>query len=118
MRMEWLTEQDTIENIERADFEFRAALHGKREYTTSSREHYFEGKPYSFYDDKPFGMDYFRWERLKAKMRPGDELWKFCSSDKSWEMMIGRRGIALVREVSFFGRRRKKIVACIVTIMN
>jgi hypothetical protein len=46
---------------------------------------------------KPFGFRNAEWEALKAEMRPGDELWTFSSSAKSWRSLAGRAGIALVR---------------------
>ena len=46
---------------------------------------------------KPFGFMNAEWEALKADMQPGDELWTFSSSAKSWRSLAGRAGIALVR---------------------
>ncbi|MBE1302401.1 MAG: hypothetical protein GJ680_21125 [Alteromonadaceae bacterium] len=48
--------------------------------------------------------NFAEWNELKAKMRDGDEIWSFSTSDKSWEMMCGRSGYALVRNgtVVFF----------------
>lgn len=57
---------------------------------------------------KPFGYSNSKWEALKARMQPGDELWTFSSSPASW--LAGSAGVALVRE----GR----IVATIVTMKN
>jgi hypothetical protein len=59
---------------------------------------------------KPFGFRNPQWEELKARMRPGDELWTFASPAGSWQHLAGRRGIALVRN--------KRIVCAIVTLMN
>ncbi len=50
------------------------------------------------------------WGQLKSQMRPGDELWEFCSSAESWRMYMGRAGIALVR--------KGKIIASLVTKLN
>ena len=38
------------------------------------------------------------WERLKAKMLPGDEIWFFASDAESWRQLAGREGYALVRD--------------------
>jgi hypothetical protein len=46
---------------------------------------------------KPFGFRHAEWEALKTHMQPGDQLWTFMSSPKSWEDLAGRSGIALVR---------------------
>lgn len=59
---------------------------------------------------KPFGYLNAEWERLKAEMQPGDELWTFCSSDESWANLTGSEGIALVRDGT--------VIAEIVTCMN
>lgn len=59
---------------------------------------------------KPFGFQNDKWEALKARMLPGDELWTFASSAESWQALAGRAGIALVRD----GR----IVEQLVTLMN
>jgi len=59
-------------------------------------------KPFAFLNDK--------WEALKARMQPGDELWTFASSPQSWRDLAGRAGIALVRN--------GQIVERLVTMMN
>jgi hypothetical protein len=46
---------------------------------------------------KPFGLQHRKWEQLKAKMLPGDQLWTFSSPPYSWRAMEGSAGIALVR---------------------
>jgi hypothetical protein len=58
----------------------------------------------------PFNKQNDRWERLKASLQAGDQVWAFSSSHKSWENLAGRAGVAVVRN----GR----VVDCIVTIMN
>jgi len=58
----------------------------------------------------PFGFINDRWEKLKATMRPGDELWEFESPRESWEDLAGRAGLCLMRE----GR----IIDAITTRMN
>jgi hypothetical protein len=59
-------------------------------------------KPFAFLNDK--------WESLKARMQPGDELWTFSSSPQSWRDLAGRAGIALVRN--------GQIIERLVTMMN
>jgi hypothetical protein len=43
-------------------------------------------------------------------MKPGDELWTFCSPAESWQNLAGRRGIVLLRD--------GMAIAEIVTLMN
>ncbi len=38
-----------------------------------------------------------KWEALKAQMVQGDELWRYSSPPETWRALIGRSGIALVR---------------------
>lgn len=38
------------------------------------------------------------WEALKAEMRPGDELWEYCTSRASWQALMGSAGYLLMRE--------------------
>jgi hypothetical protein len=45
----------------------------------------------------PFG-GWDKWKALKALMRPGDELWEFCSPKSSWDMLMGVAGYELVRD--------------------
>jgi hypothetical protein len=47
---------------------------------------------------------------LKAAIQTGDEIWIFCSPPKTWEALMGRRGIVLLRE--------GKEIAEVVTVMN
>jgi hypothetical protein len=47
---------------------------------------------------------------LEALMLPGDEVWKFSSPPQSWQQLMGRAGVALVRE----GRS----IAHVITSMN
>lgn len=58
----------------------------------------------------PFGFINSRWEKLKATMRPGDELWEFESSGESWEKLAGRAGLCIMRE--------GQIIDAIITRMN
>ncbi len=58
----------------------------------------------------PFGFINDDWEKFKAGMRPGDELWEFESPPPSWADLAGRAGLCIVRE----GR----IIATILTRMN
>jgi hypothetical protein len=59
---------------------------------------------------KPFGRLNAQWEALKAAMKPGDELWTFSSSVKSFADFAGRRGVVLLRD--------GEAVAEIVTLMS
>lgn len=59
---------------------------------------------------QPFGGLNAKWEALKARMQPGDELWTFASSPQSWRDLAGRAGIALVRD--------GQIIERLVTMMN
>jgi hypothetical protein len=60
--------------------------------------------------EKPFGFNNAKWEALKAAMRPGDELYAFCTSPESWRARAGASGVALVRE--------GKVIREIVTMSN
>jgi hypothetical protein len=60
--------------------------------------------------DVPFGGQNDRWERLKASLQSGDEIWVFCSPSESWQHCAGRSGVAVVRE-GF-------VADCLVTMMN
>jgi hypothetical protein len=44
--------------------------------------------------DKPSGTE---WEKFKAGLRAGDELWYFCSPGKTWEELMGWRGYVIFR---------------------
>jgi hypothetical protein len=59
---------------------------------------------------KPFGRLNAQWEALKAATKPGDELWRFSSSAKSFRDLAGRSGIVLLRD--------GEAVAEIVTLMS
>jgi hypothetical protein len=61
-------------------------------------------------DGVPFGYLNGEWERLKAMMLPGDELWGFCSPPDSWQHLAGRAGYALIRN--------GEVIDCIVTLEN
>jgi hypothetical protein len=47
---------------------------------------------------QPFGFMNEEWQRFKAELRAGDQLWTFSSSAESWRMLAGRAGIVLYRE--------------------
>jgi hypothetical protein len=49
-------------------------------------------------DGRPFGFQHLKWEKLKAKMVPGDELWEFHSPPSTWVHLMGREGYAVVRQ--------------------
>jgi hypothetical protein len=58
----------------------------------------------------PFRSQRAEWEALKAQMEDGDELWRFSTPDETWEQMMGRAGIVLLRGGT--------IIATIVTTLN
>jgi len=55
----------------------------------------------------PFGFQNQAWEALKAEMRPGDELWEFCTARSSWDQLMGVAGYEL---------RRGDVVICTVVV--
>jgi hypothetical protein len=64
------------------------------EYLTE-RTTYEQAVSDNMYDGRPFGHANDDWERLKAKMRPGDELWYFAPPNKR---VMQFWGLALVRD--------------------
>lgn len=58
----------------------------------------------------PFGFMHGQWLNFKGKIRPGDQLWTFCSSGESWGHLAGREGLCIVRG--------GEIIASIITRMN
>jgi hypothetical protein len=46
---------------------------------------------------KPWGYCNDEWEAFQRIMRPGDELYRYRTSNESWAHLAGRAGIALVR---------------------
>ena len=58
----------------------------------------------------PFGYINDDWEALKAQYLDGDQIYKFSSSEESWDKLAGRAGYALVRN--------NQIIAEIITLMN
>jgi hypothetical protein len=67
-----------------------------------------EGK--NMVDGIPFGASSDNWKRLKDSLQNGDSLWTYCSPFESFKALVGRCGIAVVRD----GR----VVTQLVTIMN
>lgn len=59
---------------------------------------------------RPFGFLNPKWESLKAKMLPGDEIRRFSSDEASWQALGGRMGVALIRD--------GKVVDEIITLLN
>ena len=51
-----------------------------------------------------------RWDDLKAAIKPGDQLWVYCSPPRTWEVLMGSRGIVLLRNGHEIYR--------VVTVMN
>jgi hypothetical protein len=58
----------------------------------------------NMHDGRPFGHANDDWERLKAKMQPGDELWYFAPPNRS---VMQFWGLALVRD--------RKVVSTVIT---
>jgi hypothetical protein len=52
--------------------------------------------------DKELG-DWVEWTNLKSKMKPEDELWRFCTPGPSWEDMMGWAGYAVFRKNKLIG---------------
>ena len=49
------------------------------------------------YRELPLRSDFPSWQKLKALMQPGDELWTFDSPQRFWRDGMGWQGILLVR---------------------
>ena len=47
--------------------------------------------------------EWIQWKRLRAKLKPGDELWKFRTAGPTWEKMMGWEGYALFRNDKLVG---------------
>lgn len=50
------------------------------------------------------------WLPIKENLTDSDSCWRFCSSERSWEAMMGRGGYAFVRD--------GKVIDAIITVMN
>lgn len=61
-------------------------------------------------DPVPFGFMHSAWLALQAQMKPGDELWEFCSPAHSWALRCGRQGLVLLRH--------GQVVAQVTTALN
>jgi hypothetical protein len=46
----------------------------------------------------PFGFINQAWLNLKSLIQEGDELWEFSSPKVTWECLVGREGIVLIRK--------------------
>ena len=89
----WLQERISIEEAERR---FMPTPDDRSNYVPQLR--------------KPFGFLNARWEKLKARVQAGDEIWTFRSPPETWQDLAGRAGVALVRD--------NKVIDAVVTIMN
>ena len=47
--------------------------------------------------DEPLSDASQVWRELKRLMRPGDELWTFCSPREEWDRNMGWQGLLAVR---------------------
>jgi hypothetical protein len=45
----------------------------------------------------PFGFGHAEWVAFKSRARPGDKIYRYVSSQHSWEHHAGRAGLVLVR---------------------
>jgi hypothetical protein len=59
---------------------------------------------------KPFGFLNAQWEKLKALVQTGDEIWTFRSPPETWQDLAGSAGVALVR--------KNKVIDAVVTARN
>jgi hypothetical protein len=50
------------------------------------------------HESVPFGFIYQSWQILKSLIEEGDELWEFSSPKETWEYLMGREGIVLMRK--------------------
>lgn len=51
----------------------------------------------------PFGYCYLDWLMLDRRQLPGDELWEYDSGGEMWAKLVGRAGVALVRDGRIIG---------------
>ncbi|MCX6159543.1 MAG: hypothetical protein NTY74_16300 [Ignavibacteriae bacterium] len=51
----------------------------------------------------PFGFNNASWKQLLSMMQNGDELWEYCSPKKTWELLMGVAGIAILRNGEIVG---------------
>jgi hypothetical protein len=65
-----------------------------------------------YLSDKPDTSYWYRlgWTAFLKRIKPGDELWEFCSPPETWHNRRGREGVAMVR--------RGKVVRSVITRMN
>jgi hypothetical protein len=56
-----------------------------------------------FLRKEPSGFDDPCWADLREQLQDGDELWEFCSDERSWDELMGWAGYALVREGAVVG---------------
>jgi hypothetical protein len=77
-------------SVERAEADYHAEVHKSLE---SEKD---RGRAQTL--RKPFGFQNETWEALKAQLRPGDELWEFCSARPSWDALMGLARYELRRD--------------------
>lgn len=51
-----------------------------------------------FDHDWPLSDSFEDWRRFKAKVRPEDEIWTFCSPREEWDRHRGWQGVLLRRD--------------------
>jgi hypothetical protein len=59
---------------------------------------------------KPFGFINVEWEKLKAMIQCGDELWECSSDQESWDNLMGHHWIEL--------RRGSQVIASLTVTEN
>jgi hypothetical protein len=89
----WLQERVSIEEAERR---FMPMPDDRTNYVPELR--------------KPFGFLNAQWEKLKALVQTGDEIWTFRSPPETWQDLAGSAGVALVR--------KNKVIDAVVTARN
>jgi hypothetical protein len=89
----------TVEEAEARYFESRKGM-AKREPDEKRRKQL----------QLPMGFNNDNWERLKRMIEPGDELWEYCTSKRSWNELTGSAGFELIRN--------GEVIAEIVNKMN
>jgi hypothetical protein len=107
MYKEWLTNRRTIEELEdehtrpvtqREYDNLMQHLQARRATPVEIEKAVQDLRERNEIRKRPFMYGHARWEELKAKMLPGDELWDFRSDPRSWAALAGREGVALVRD--------------------
>ena len=89
MKISWLTNKIAIK-VSETEFEY-----SEEEISVNS---------------DPFSLEAQDWNKLKAVMKVGDELWLFSTPKETWKNLCGRAGACIVRD--------GKIVRSEVSVLN